>query len=327
MKPSIEAKCNLSVELKTSLKSSSLSMPESNGSPVFDNKQRQTQQQQQQPPQQQQQPKTSKMDSTDQETYDWYQLAYFNTKFELRNAVKTSNSGLDRESIIINVEKPRFYLQPGSVDSAILFWLNYKSTYEFWLQQRQQFSSLLIDQELFRGNAATNNSKRAPTTSPSSSQPDASSKQNINNFLTLKLRVTGLGLALPLSNKMTKDFFTTSADCLVITLNETAIYACSSGCVVSKGQFSNFCLRFSENFYLGSSEWAPPMPFSPEPQPAMLANKLNMMPSPMKQILMNAWVVPFGNYEVCSSTIELTKINKENINNTRPSKSTHLRLF
>ena len=55
--------------------------------------------------------------------------------------VKTVDNGFDRESITITVARPRFYLQPGSIDSAILFWLNYKSTYEYWLQQRQQFSS------------------------------------------------------------------------------------------------------------------------------------------------------------------------------------------
>jgi hypothetical protein len=223
---------------------------------------------------------------------------------------------LDRESIIITVEKPRFYLQPGSVDSAILFWLNYKSTYEFWLQQRQQFASFLMDQELFRtSNAAMNRRATSPgpavsaTTTTTTSTDSKQQPQNIN-FLTLKLRVTGLGLALPLSNKMTKDFFTTSTDCLVISLNETAIYACSSGCVVSKGQFSNFCLRFSENFNLASSEWAPPMLFPDQQQ--QQANRLNMMGGGGKQILMNAWVVPFGSYEVCSSTIEIPKINKEN---------------
>lgn len=114
-KPSIEAKCNVSVELKTSFSKVGDEAPSSQ--------------------------------STEEDSTEWYQLAYFNTKFELRNAVKTINVGLDRESIIITVEKPRFYLQPGAVDCAILFWLNYKSTYEFWLQQRQQFADFLIDKQ------------------------------------------------------------------------------------------------------------------------------------------------------------------------------------
>ena len=261
-------------------------------------------------------PAAASTGATDENACDWYQLAYFNTKFELRNAVKSINLGFDRESIIITVEKPRFYLQPGAVDCAILFWLNYKSTYEFWLQQRQQFADFLMDKQTI--NSSLKNVINTPTEPTTSASASSSRKQTsavqeervISNYLTLKLRVTGLGLALPLSNKMTKDFFKTNTDCLVITLNETVIYACSSGCVVSKGQFNNFCLRFSENFNLSSSEWTPVL-FQ-----ELAASKNNpQLASPASGVsakhLINAWIVPSGNYEVCSSTIE--KINLEQV--------------
>lgn len=137
-----------------------------------------------------------------------------------------------------------------------------------------------------------------------------------SNFLTLKLRVTGLGLALPLSNKMTKDFFSTSTDCLVISLNETAIYACSSGCVVSKGQFSNFCLRFSENFNLASAEWAPHILFQ-QPGSTIPSHQDSLMSGRQtRPVLINSWIVPYGNYEICSSTIEIPKISRNDQLNT-----------
>ncbi|CAF0826478.1 unnamed protein product [Brachionus calyciflorus] len=220
------------------------------------------------------------------DTDGWYQLAYFDTKFDLKNEIKkTTNS--DRESIVITVEKPRFYLQPGAVDCGILFWLNYKSTYEFWLQQRQQFSTK-TEKDFIKNTASPINFTQ-------------NSEKNISdNFLTLKLRVTGLGVALPLSSKMSKSFFSTSTDCLVISLNETAIYACSSGCVVSKGQFNNFCLRFIENFNLANSDWAP-------------NNNNNISDNKFPNVnfhyrnLMNSWIVPSGYYEVCSSTVDKSK--------------------
>lgn len=144
------------------------------------------------------------------------------------------------------------------------------------------------------------------------------SQSSKSNFLTLKLRVTGLGLALPLSNKMTKDFFTTTTDCLVISLNETAIYACSSGCVVSKGQFSNFCLRFTENFNLAAAEWAPPALFQPSQLSQKQQSQLFYYQEAMmggsgvgrtiRPFLINSWIVPYGNYEICSSTIEAPKL-------------------
>ncbi len=274
LKPSIEAKCDISVELKTLFNmpnekesSETNSMLKNNISIVETNN-------------------------------NWFQLAYFNTKFDLRNAVRTVGSHLDRESIIITVEKPRFYLQPGAVDCALLFWLNYKSTYEFWLQQRQQFADCLIDQELFTKSynqqmlQKGEKNKRADSISSSSASIE-------NNYLALKLRVTGLGVALPLSNKMTQDFFKNNTDCLVISLNETVIYACSSGCVVSKGQFNNFSLRFIENFNLSSSEWTP-LNFHDPRNPNLLNNTNN-------KNIMNAWIVPSGNYEICSSTIEKPK--------------------
>lgn len=214
---------------------------------------------------------------------DWYQLAYFDTKFDLRNERKKTSSNLDREAIMITVEKPRFYLQPGAVDCAILFWLSYKDTYEFWLQQRQE----LANQEDFLRN----------TTSPIAFPQNIPEKNNIDNFLTLKLRVTGLGLALPLSSKMYKSFFASNMDCLVISLHETAIYACSSGCIVSKGQFNNFSLRFIENFNLSSSEWAPILGQTETRTHSNLFYKS----------LINSWIVPSGYYEVCSSTIDKPK--------------------
>jgi hypothetical protein len=224
---------------------------------------------------------------------NWYQLAYFNTKFHLRNF---GSNDSQRESIVINVEKPRFYLQPGAVDSAILFWLNYKNTYEFWIEQRQQFSDLLLNETLPPLSLARGEKILKSTTKSSGS----SDKQ----FLLIKLRVTDLGLALPLSNVMSKDFSSTSTDCLVITLNETAIYACSAGCVVSKGQFSNFCLRFTENFNLAASEWAPPSIVNAGSKPPQQQHGPDHMHDVRQACLMNAWVVPSGNYEVCSSTIE-----------------------
>lgn len=283
LRPFIESKCNISIELKTMHKK------------------------------QNDETLAEAVDSSN----DWFQLAFFNTKFDLKNEnmIRQFHSELERESITITVEKPRFYLQPGAVDSAILFWLNYKSTYEYWLQQRQEFSSFLIDKQ----NSV--NSKHSPV--PCNLHNDHSSRDTIvstvpqqqqdlnSNLLALKLRVTGLGLALPLSNSIKKDIFKTTTDCLVISLNDTSFYACNSvGCVVTKGQFSNFCLRFADNFNLTSDEWSPSFMSTEQ------VKSVNGAFQPQTKAPMNSWVVPSGSYEVCSSTIE-----KEKLINTISSKS------
>ena len=273
LKPFIEARCKIGVELKAKQKSGS----DEDAKSKRDTSRRRGEE-----------PEKKKIEP------EWLRLAHFNTRFELRNSVNTLRAGLDRESITITVDRPRFYLQPGAVDSAILFWLNYKSTYEYWLQQRQQFQAFLIEQHNLNGRTTSDSSPNQPQHVNNVSSTTSSSEAN---FLAIKLRVVGLGLALPLATATSKDVFKTSMDCLVISLNETSIYACSSGCVVSKGQFSNFCLRFAEGFNLSSVEWSPVLPESAKPAPHMAALH-------QKHTLMNSWVVPSGSYEICSSTVE-----------------------
>jgi hypothetical protein len=271
LKPSVEAKCNISVDLKTCF--SKQDEFKATG----------------------QKPQVDKNDVDD----DWYKLASFDTKIDLKNAIRILSKEHDREAIIITVENPRFYLQPGAVDNAILFWLNYKSTYESWLNKREQYAALFNN-----GDVVVVVDQPPSATSSRQQQQQQQNRdrpQDDNeNFLALKLRVTTLGLALPLSNKLTKDF-KTNADCLVITLNDTSIYACSSGCVVSKGQFSNFCLRFVENFNLASVDWMPVVtPFV-----------INKNESIYLNTILNAWLVPSGSYEICSSTIQnLVELNQ-----------------
>ena len=265
LKPSVKANCNIIVDLKTCLSKQDESK--------FD------------PSKQSKNQRDKNIDDSAEYDEDWYQLALFDTKIDLQNTISISKSKEhDREAIIIMVDNPRFYLQPGAVDNAILFWLNYKSTYESWLNKRKKFADLY---------ETAGSSVPVSSRQPSAKQPTNITNNSDNNFLVLKLRVSKLGLALPLSNKPTKDFKTNS-DSLVITLNETSINACSSGCVVSKGQFNNFCLRFVENFNLTSLDWMPIV----APVEITKREKIPL------NTLVNAWVVPSGVYEVCSSTIQ-----------------------
>ncbi|GFR82105.1 adenosine deaminase domain-containing protein 1 isoform G [Elysia marginata] len=70
---------------------------------------------------------------------------------------------------------------------------------------------------------------------------------------------------------------------LVLTVESTQISACSSGSLVSKGKFKNFCLRFADDFGSSWDDWKP-------------------WPSDSGAV-MNQCNVPSGTYEVCSRTI------------------------
>lgn len=189
LKPTIEAQCNFSVELKTAIQPNvQLSEYQSSDNESSNSSRYSSQKSSQKSvngSSAHSSGKSSGKRNSKTEEKDWFQLAYFNTKFDLRNTVGTSDGGLDRESITITVEKPRFYLQPGSIDCAILFWLNYKSTYEYWIQQRQQFSSVLIDESERSpmSSLGTPNAKNMPSKQPANEPIKA-----INNFIALKLR-------------------------------------------------------------------------------------------------------------------------------------------
>jgi hypothetical protein len=238
LKPSVQASCKIMVDLKTCLSK------QDEGSKLkrmhFENEEMKIDEEEEE--------EEEEEAAAGKDYEDWYKLSSFDTKIELQNTISVSKSkDHDREAIIITIDNPRFYLQPGAFDIAILFWLNYKSTYESWLSKRKKFADL---HELPSGIQNQNNKANKQQ------QQQQQANNNDNNFLALKLHVSGLGLALPLSNKPFKDFKTNS-DSLLITLNDTSIYACSSGCVVSTGRFSNFCLRFVDNFNLASLDWMP----------------------------------------------------------------------
>ncbi len=195
LKPSIDAQCNISVELKTSVAAtfydSGHNINSSDEISTNSSSSRSSSEKSKSTVKSSQNKAPTKSKPTNDE---WFQLAYFNTKFDLRNSIKASDQGFDRGSIMITVEKPRFYLQPGSIDSAILFWLNYKSTYEYWLQQRQQISSFLVDkggddEPLFMGSSPNDNPVRASKDPPVEEECSFGNLKSINNFLVLQLRL------------------------------------------------------------------------------------------------------------------------------------------
>ena len=77
-----------------------------------------------------------------------------------------------------------------------------------------------------------------------------------------------------------------------------SIIACSSGSLVSKGKFSNLCLRFADDFETSLDDWKPDMTDSS---------------------IMNLCVVSDGTYEVCSRTIAAKQPNGTSSTLTSPS--------
>ncbi|CAF1031213.1 unnamed protein product [Adineta ricciae] len=203
--------------------------------------------------------------------------AYFKTKLLLKNSFQVDEP--DKEAYIIRLTKPSFYWQPGAIDKGILFWLNYKNTYEHWNEQRGAFTT------------PTNNATRKRSLMNVQTLP-AAIKNELN--LMFQLDIIDLGIAIPLqqidppSKLTTTDVQTLgarqsmsnleeSSDFLVFTLDQTTISACSCGAIISSGSFEGFCFRFAENFKQTNRSWKP---FS-----SYTSNKI-----------LNACCVPSGQY-------------------------------
>ncbi|KAK3100226.1 hypothetical protein FSP39_016558 [Pinctada imbricata] len=182
----------------------------------------------------------------------------------------------DQEALLITLTRPIILAQPQAFDKAVLVWLNYKNAYEYWTEQR-----LALNNEVQR--ATRQFIDRIPqmtSTTPSSF-----------STLFLQLTVEDMGICVPVlantlqmqgTNTTSRFIESEPGSALVFTLKSTQISACSSGSLVSKGRFQDFCLRFADDFETSWDDWKP---------------------APIEDPVMNACVVPEGTYEVCSRTI------------------------
>ncbi|KAL5108967.1 hypothetical protein TcWFU_005461 [Taenia crassiceps] len=109
-------------------------------------------------------------------------------------------------------------------------------------------------------------------------------------ILFFQLNVEDLGICLPTNilqlgpQSMEVD----SRTALVLTLEQSRISACLRGSLVSEGEFTDFCLRFDDDFNVGSDDWKP--------------DKTRSTVNIKKEghlVIMNACVVPSGTFRVC----------------------------
>ncbi|CAF0842338.1 unnamed protein product [Adineta steineri] len=183
-------------------------------------------------------------------TGSFQDAAYFQTKVLLKNSLQSDDP--DKEAYFIRLTKPSFYRQPGAIDKGILFWLNYKNTYEHCNEQRGAFTTPISNSTRLR----------SIVNIPTSPAPN----RELN--LMFQLHIVDLSIAIPLqqydppaklstTDNITPSGLTTqqsiptldeSSDFLVFTLDKTTISACSCGAIISSGSFEGFCFRFAQNF-------------------------------------------------------------------------------
>ncbi|KAI5718886.1 hypothetical protein M8J76_001825 [Diaphorina citri] len=179
--------------------------------------------------------------------------------------------------------------QHDITSGAILVWLNYKNAYDYWTEQCTDPG----------GNGGTGGNMMSNIAS-GLEKFSAGATTSTMGTLFLHLTVDDMGICVPLNPLplttwgLNRSLFMENDSCsaVVITLESTSIEACSSGSLVSKGQFIGLCLRFADDFETSLDDWKPD-------------------PSNDPSALMNLCVVSEGTYEVCSRTTTL-KSDTEN---------------
>ncbi|CAF3740732.1 unnamed protein product [Rotaria sordida] len=226
-------------------------------------------------------------------TGSFQDAAYFKTKLLLKNSFQFDD--VEKKAYFIRLTKPSFYWQSGAIDKGILFWLNYKNTYDYWNEQRGAFTTPTTDSTHIRSLVNV--------------QPSPTKNNELN--LMFQLHIIDLGVAIPLqqidqpaklstdnqsnqilNQRQTSITYDESSDFLVFTIDQTTISACSCGAIISSGSFEGFCFRFAENFQQTNPNWKP-IPSS----------------TSSSNVILNACCVPSGQYSMHSRAKHMANSN------------------
>ncbi|KAL7668010.1 hypothetical protein ACOME3_008728 [Neoechinorhynchus agilis] len=211
------------------------------------------------------------------------QSAYFRTCVQLQN----KQIAPDKDVIYIDVTRPLFYLQPGGLDCAILFYVSYRNSYDYCLEQRASTldgtSNLITTSEMVDAEKCQ---------SPILATRIGSQKSSRLSQLTISLNIVNLGIAFRLFQKpLVQIGDLDAANTVVFTLDRTSISGAVFGKLVLAGSFAGFCLRFADNFVATYDNWR-----------GGIGSYGSANDVSIDLQLMNSWRVPFGSYEIYSRT-------------------------
>ncbi|KAL3318223.1 hypothetical protein Ciccas_003114 [Cichlidogyrus casuarinus] len=202
-------------------------------------------------------------------------LAFFQTAIALRSlfaeevTTQTSSSATsksdvsEREAFLISLRRPIFCLKPAALDRAILLMIDYKKELAKWKERLNLLLAMASTANVTRAAGQRQNAQRPSVVYPADSSSD-----------------TGMAL--------------------VLTLDKSRISACYKDSLVSEGEFTDFCLRFEDDFLIGSDDW----------QPDRKKNSFLVKDNRSTQLMiMNACTVPKGTFIVCSKAPDLLSMS------------------
>ncbi|KRY69468.1 Uncharacterized protein T4A_5700 [Trichinella pseudospiralis] len=231
------------------------------------------------------------------------QVAYLKTGLTLQNIVsKTDSDSSNSErqndeqqpeqtsSYQVTLRQPVLYIQPRALDKAVLLWINYKSTYQFWNEQhRCCYDDRRSGAEQSSATVFDTFSNAPPCRG---AEPSASTSSSVRfgssgfKFFTFNLD-QGMHICVPCYGSSTGGVWSVEHGelALVFSLCSTQISVCSCGPLVSRGTFSGFRVFFLETLRCDPNGW------------------LDEVKRVGDLSRLNACVVTEGTYDICSETM------------------------
>uniref|UniRef100_A0A5K3F7E2 FSA_C domain-containing protein n=2 Tax=Mesocestoides corti TaxID=53468 RepID=A0A5K3F7E2_MESCO len=227
---------------------------------------------------------------------------------------------VEQEAFLVYLRRPIIWAKPSAFDRAILIWMVYNSEFAKWNEHMQQLDTLSgVHAASPKGNKPRSAPPPHSTASPPPSSP--SSMDNTTpgrsgsppnrghsreptmqpvvggskSILFFQLNVEDLGICLPTNilQMSPQSMEVDSRTALVLTLEQSRISACVRGSLASEGEFTDFCLRFDDDFNVGSDDWKPDRGRS-----TITVKKEDHL------VVMNSCVVPSGTFRVCWRAFE-----------------------
>ncbi|KAI1727949.1 hypothetical protein DdX_00092 [Ditylenchus destructor] len=193
-----------------------------------------------------------------EETHEEFEeYANFMTQISVQNEEAITKDSL--HSYLITLNRPFLLIKSNAVDKAILLWLNYRNTYNYWREERSKLlvnryydkkkrdiketteakltrEAKLKPQEQQKSSLLSSRDK-SPSTAPSNFATD----MNINLSLSIQ---NGLYVCMPLYSAELND----NMAALVLSLQKSDVTVCVRKELACNASFNAFKVTFIENF-------------------------------------------------------------------------------
>ncbi|PIO52395.1 hypothetical protein TELCIR_26299, partial [Teladorsagia circumcincta] len=156
------------------------------------------------------------------------EYATFMTQVRVENKESSSHQSY---SYHIALNRPILLIKSSAIDKAILLWLNYKNTYDYWRAER----SKVVRAATAAGKQRSNSFQHAMFSPPQSQDFDVNLSLAINN---------GMYVCMPLYSQDLTD----GMPALVLSLQKSDVTVCIMKELACQASFHGFKLNFIDNF-------------------------------------------------------------------------------